>query len=113
MSDLFDVRRKVALITGAPGAFGAVAARVVAGYTACCASQGGGGRDDPGAGLRVADSLRLMGVAADGIVPRIAVVEGIAAAVGEAGFVFEAAPEKMALKQAIFAEAEASAPAMA
>ena len=46
---LFDVRRKVALITGASGAFGAVAARVLAGagcrlvlaagYSAYCASK--------------------------------------------------------------------------
>ena len=39
--------------------------------------------------------------------------EGVAAAVQNAAFVFEAAPEKMALKQAIFAEIEAAAPATA
>ena len=39
--------------------------------------------------------------------------EGVAAAVQNAAFVFEAAPEKMALKQAIFAEIEAAAPANA
>jgi 3-hydroxybutyryl-CoA dehydrogenase len=65
---------------------------------------------------RVTDSLRLMGVAEDDIaqiLPRITVVDGIAAAVKDAAFVFEAAPEKMALKQAIFAEIEAAAPATA
>ena len=59
---------------------------------------------------RVTDSLRLMGVAKEDIaqiLPRITVVDGIAAAV------FEAAPEKMALKQAIFAEIETAAPATA
>ena len=61
---------------------------------------------------RVTDSLRLMGVSAGEIaqiLPRITVVEGVAAAVQNAAFVFEAAPEKMALKQAIFAEIEAAA----
>jgi 3-hydroxybutyryl-CoA dehydrogenase len=65
---------------------------------------------------RVADSLRLMGVTeaeAARVLKRIEIVEGIPAAVGDAAFVFEAVPEKMALKQAIFAEAEAHAPAAA
>jgi len=65
---------------------------------------------------RVTDSLQLMGVSAGEIaqiLPRITVVEGVAAAVQNAAFVFEAAPEKMALKQAIFAEIEAAAPANA
>ena len=65
---------------------------------------------------RVTDSLQLMGVAEGEIaqiLPRITVVEGVAAAVQNAAFVFEAAPEKMALKQAIFAEIEAAAPATA
>ena len=63
--------------------------------------------------VRVGDSLRLMGVdGADGL-SRIAVVGGIAEAVARAAFVFEAAPEKMALKQAIFDEIEAIAPATA
>jgi 3-hydroxybutyryl-CoA dehydrogenase len=65
---------------------------------------------------RVTDSLQLMGVAEGEIaqiLPRITVVEGVAAAVQNAAFVFEAAPEKMALKQAIFAEIEAAAPANA
>jgi len=65
---------------------------------------------------RVTDSLRLMGVSVGEIaqiLSRITVVEGVAAAVQNAAFVFEAAPEKMALKQAIFAEIEAAAPATA
>jgi 3-hydroxybutyryl-CoA dehydrogenase len=65
---------------------------------------------------RVADSLRLMGVGdaeAAKVLKRIEIVEGIAAAVGNAAFVIEAAPEKMALKQAIFAEVEMHAPATA
>jgi 3-hydroxybutyryl-CoA dehydrogenase len=65
---------------------------------------------------RVTDSLQLMGVAKEDvtqILARITVVDSIAAAVKDAAFVFEAAPEKMALKQAIFAEIEAAAPATA
>lgn len=65
---------------------------------------------------RVADSLRLMGVAAGegaDILTRIKVFDTVAGAVRDAVFVFEAAPEKMALKQAIFAEVEAHAPASA
>ena len=42
--------------------------------------------------------------------PGSAVAETTAEAVAGADFVFEAAPEKMALKQAIFAEIEAHAP---
>lgn len=62
---------------------------------------------------RVSDSLRLMGVAEADILPRITVVPTIPEAVRRAAFVFEAAPEKMALKQAIFGEIEAHAPATA
>lgn len=65
---------------------------------------------------RVTDSLRLMGVPKaeiDQILTRVTVAEGIASAVHDAAFVFEAAPEKMALKQAIFAEIEVGAPASA
>ncbi|MEI6799774.1 MAG: 3-hydroxyacyl-CoA dehydrogenase NAD-binding domain-containing protein [Pseudomonadota bacterium] len=65
---------------------------------------------------RVSDSLRLMGVAgaeSAAVLKRISVVHSIEAAVTGASFVFEAAPEKMALKQAIFAEIEAAAPATA
>ena len=65
---------------------------------------------------RVTDSLRLMGVnAAESakVLKRIEVFSSVAGAVREAAFVFEAAPEKMALKQAIFAEIEAAAPASA
>lgn len=77
---------------------------------------------DPVAGARaalpgrVADSLALMGVAdaeTSLILTRIEAVDSVAGAVGNAAFVFEAAPEKMALKQAIFAEIEAAAPATA
>ena len=62
---------------------------------------------------RVADSLRLMGVGeveSARVLKRIEVFDGIAGAVRAADFVFEAAPEKMALKQSIFAEIEAAAP---
>ena len=44
---------------------------------------------------------------------RVSRLSGIAEAVARAAFVFEAAPEKMALKQAIFVEIEACAPATA
>ena len=62
---------------------------------------------------RVAESLRLMGVGeveSANALKRIEVFDGIAGAVRAADFVFEAAPEKMALKQSIFAEIEAAAP---
>ena len=65
---------------------------------------------------RVIDSLRLMGVPEAeiaAILKRITVVDAVMPAVAGAAFVFEAAPEKMALKQAIFAEIEAAAPATA
>jgi len=59
----------------------------------------------------VAEARALMGVSDAGVLPRISVVATVAEAVAAADFVFEAAPEKMALKQAIFAEVEAAAPA--
>lgn len=62
---------------------------------------------------RIADSLRLLGMDEDGItgvLARVRVVETVAGAVQAADVVFEAAPEKMALKQALFAEVEAHAP---
>ncbi|MFT4163467.1 3-hydroxyacyl-CoA dehydrogenase family protein [Shinella sp.] len=63
---------------------------------------------------RIAESLRLMGeddAGITGILERIEIVETVPAAVAKAAFVFEAAPEKIALKQALFAEIEAHAPA--
>lgn len=65
---------------------------------------------------RVSDSLRLMGAKeaeVAKVLKRIEVFDSVAGAVREAVLVFEAAPEKMALKQAIFAEIEAAAPATA
>lgn len=65
---------------------------------------------------RVANSLRMMGATDADIartLKRIEIFDTVAGAVREAAFVFEAAPEKMALKQAIFAEIEAAAPARA
>jgi 3-hydroxybutyryl-CoA dehydrogenase len=62
---------------------------------------------------RVSESLSAMGVCdADipEIVKSISVHQDIADAVGKAGFVFEAAPEKLPLKQQLFAEAEQHAP---
>lgn len=62
---------------------------------------------------RIAASLKLMGVDEAGVakaLKRIEVFDSVAGAVREAAFVFEAAPEKMALKQALFAEVEAHAP---
>lgn len=63
---------------------------------------------------RVIESLRLMGederrIAT--ILKNIEVVETTANAVKNAAFVFEAAPEKLELKQSVFAEIEAHAPA--
>lgn len=62
---------------------------------------------------RVDDSLTLMGVGAPeraSALDRIQPVETLAQAVTGAGFVIEAAPEKLELKQKIFAEIEAHAP---
>jgi len=62
---------------------------------------------------RIAASLKLMGVDEAGVakaLKRIEVFDSVAGAVREAAFVFEAAPEKMALKQRLFAEVEAHAP---
>ena len=61
---------------------------------------------------RVAESLTLMGHEAEtkAVLARITLSNTIADAVSGAEAVFEAAPEKMALKQAIFAEIEAAAP---
>ena len=62
---------------------------------------------------RVRDSLRLLG-ASDAEVAealdRIALSDTIEAAVSDANYVFEAAPEKLELKQDIFAQIEAAAP---
>lgn len=63
---------------------------------------------------RIADSLRLMGedeVRITAILKKIEIFDTVPGAVRNAAFVFEAAPEKMGLKQAIFAEVEAHAPA--
>ncbi len=62
---------------------------------------------------RVGESLSLLGAGADEItasLERIACFSGMADAVRDAGFVFEAAPEKLELKRALFAEIEAHAP---
>jgi 3-hydroxybutyryl-CoA dehydrogenase len=62
---------------------------------------------------RVAASMAAMGLDEAEIaatLPRISAAETTADAVADADFVFEAAPEKMDLKQAIFAEIEAHAP---
>ncbi len=62
---------------------------------------------------RIAQSMEAMGIGAGestGTLERVEVVENTAGAVSRADMVFEAAPEKMALKQAIFAEVEAHAP---
>lgn len=62
---------------------------------------------------RIAESLRLMGeddARIARILKKIELFDSVPAAVRNAAFVFEAAPEKLALKQAIFAEVEAHAP---
>lgn len=63
---------------------------------------------------RIAQSLSLLGEdqsKIDASLARITYCDSVANAVGSAGFVFEAAPEKLELKQAIFAQIEADAPA--
>ena len=65
---------------------------------------------------RISDSLRLLGADAAEIartLKKIELFDTVGPAVREAAFVFEAAPEKLPLKQAIFAEVEAHAPAEA
>ena len=61
---------------------------------------------------RIADNLALMGEDT-GIVARIGVTGVLATAVAGADFITEAAPEKLALKQSIFADLECLAPAHA
>lgn len=64
---------------------------------------------------RVQDSMAAMGCDADDIsavLARTTVVADIPACVDGADAVFEAAPEKLPLKQQIFAEVEAAAPAV-
>lgn len=63
---------------------------------------------------RVRNSLASMGVGeaeSDDAIARITVCEDISETVSDAAFVFEAAPEKLPLKQSIFAEIEKHAPA--
>ncbi len=63
---------------------------------------------------RVRESLTLLGAETDEIsaaVGRIETHKAVPDAVNAADYVFEAAPEKLDLKQAIFAEIEAYAPA--
>lgn len=62
---------------------------------------------------RIAASLEAMGVLegdAKAALSRVQAVPEIAACVGEADFVFEAAPEKPELKKALFRDAEVHAP---
>jgi 3-hydroxybutyryl-CoA dehydrogenase len=65
---------------------------------------------------RIADSLKLLGTPPEKvarILTRIEIFDTVPGAVARAAFVFEAAPERLALKQALFAEIEAAAPAEA
>jgi 3-hydroxybutyryl-CoA dehydrogenase len=62
---------------------------------------------------RISDSLTLLGCSpaeTANALKRIEIYDTVGGAVRHAAVVFEAAPEKMALKQAIFAEIEAHAP---
>ncbi len=62
---------------------------------------------------RIAESLRLLGASEPEVskaLDRIEPCDSLRAAVDSAACVFEAAPEKLALKQAIFAEVEEFAP---
>ena len=61
---------------------------------------------------RIRQSLTLMGLdgETEGVLSRVALADTVPGALRRADVVFEAAPEKMALKQAIFAEVEAHAP---
>ncbi|SPF78491.1 3-hydroxyacyl-CoA dehydrogenase family protein [Pseudoprimorskyibacter insulae] len=62
---------------------------------------------------RIRDSLRLMGESDERIakiLKKVEIFDTVEGTVKNAAVVFEAAPEKMALKQSIFAEVEAHAP---
>ena len=62
---------------------------------------------------RITDSMKLLGTSPADIataLKRIEIFDSVAGAVRRADVVFEAAPEKMALKQAVFADIEAHAP---
>lgn len=62
---------------------------------------------------RIADSMAALGhdsAETKATLKNVALAESLAAAVESAGAVFEAAPEKLDLKQRLFAEIEASAP---
>lgn len=63
---------------------------------------------------RITDSLKLLGEPASGIpkiLKKIELCSSVAGAVKDAGFVIEAAPEKLELKKALFSEIEQHAPA--
>jgi len=65
---------------------------------------------------RVAESMALLGAETpeiDAALTRLNGVIAVSEAVADADFVFEAAPEKLELKQSLFAEIEAHAPANA
>ena len=65
---------------------------------------------------RIAESLRLLGAPAaeiDAALDRVTLCDSLISAVANADVVFEAAPEKLELKQQIFSEIEAAAPATA
>ncbi len=62
---------------------------------------------------RIADSMRLLGASASEVAAATGLItlhDSIEGAVSSAGVVFEAAPEKLELKQSIFAEVETFAP---
>lgn len=62
---------------------------------------------------RIADSMAALGhdqAETEAALANVELSESLASAVGSAGVVFEAAPEKLDLKQRIFADIEASAP---
>ena len=63
---------------------------------------------------RISESMKLLGANADEIMQalkNVSLCDSLDQAVEEADFVFEAAPEKLEVKQNIFAEIEAAAPA--
>ncbi len=71
---------------------------------------------DPDAGVlqaapaHMARNLEQMRVPADAVLERLRLSKSLQAAVAEAGIVIEAAPERLALKQRIFADAADAAP---
>ena len=103
--------RQIAVIGAGLMGHGIALALAAAGHRVRVTDPSSGARDS--ACDRIAESHRLMGADDDEIertIGRVEICTTVAEAVADAGFVFEAAPERLELKRALFAEAEMHAP---